>query len=122
MERVPTGFSELDALLDDGFVSPSCVCVGGQLDIISQRSFILQMINASCKRFEGNLGLLRLPRRSPHSWRHAPADARKPPSSTNSDVNTVFSDGALHSPILNATRGTHKYPPQRRQAPSNHPS
>ncbi|MCW4029995.1 MAG: hypothetical protein NWE92_10175 [Candidatus Bathyarchaeota archaeon] len=40
---MPTGFPELDKLLDEGIVSPSCICISGQSNL-SQRNFLLQMI------------------------------------------------------------------------------
>ncbi len=42
MERVSTGFPELDTRLGAGLACPSCICVSGQFHL-SQRNFILQM-------------------------------------------------------------------------------
>jgi KaiC/GvpD/RAD55 family RecA-like ATPase len=44
LERVPTGFPELDTLLDTGLACPSCICVSGQFHL-SQRNFILQLVD-----------------------------------------------------------------------------
>ena len=49
MERIPTGFPELDNILDEGLVSPSCICISGQSNL-SQRNFVLQMINTFLQR------------------------------------------------------------------------
>jgi KaiC/GvpD/RAD55 family RecA-like ATPase/DNA-directed RNA polymerase subunit RPC12/RpoP len=43
LERVPTGFPELDQVLHSGFISPSCICVSGQFQL-SQRNFIPQLV------------------------------------------------------------------------------
>lgn len=43
MEKVPTGFPELDQVLENGIVSPACICISGQFQL-SQRNFILQLV------------------------------------------------------------------------------
>ena len=41
---MPTGFLELDNILESGIISPSCICVSGQFHL-SQRNFMLQLVN-----------------------------------------------------------------------------
>ncbi len=49
MERIPTGFPDLDNSLDGGLASPACVCITGKLQQ-NQRNFTLQLINNLLQR------------------------------------------------------------------------